>query len=695
MVLGRGSRALWAWMLATTYAGPLVAQAGSSTTSPPPTAASEQPATVTSKDERARLALYFEALGRQRLVSTQTAKVEELRALLAQAEQLALAGRHEQASLLLFDLTLHPRFADYAELAELDAARYQLGASLHALGANAGARRILVELLRRGPESGYFAPGFRKYVDVALDSSNQRELVDELRDLGLALPEDAQNELRYLSGRERHASGDDAAAQRELEQVSERSRFYANAQYILGAIDAREQRLREAERKLCRIAGSPDDRRLSFLVDGRYFQVKDLARLGLGRLAHEMRRGDDAFYYYFQVSNDSPRLPEAMFEAAYATYEARDHDTAIDLLDQLEARFPGSAWADEAALLRGYVALARCDYESAQRQFDQFIRHFEPVVSELQRIEANPVRRQALYEELIRREQAGARTASEPDARTPHSTILSLLRTDPEFLVLHERVRKLDAEAARAGRLEDSYALIAARLAGGDRPREAVATDGDRRAQREAIQTDLADAKLALRALTAQLDTMRRLAGKTAELASLERDLARLAKRARTLEDEALRARLAGGDSEAGESSEAAGSAEQLLADDLRRAGDFERRVALLRPRLIRAANERALVELRALRERLGSFVRRARIGRIDAVMGSKRRVERQIESLAAGRFPAELQDPLLIQGFLNDDEEYWPFEGDDWPDEYLERYGEQARDAAPATSASSPKGPP
>ncbi|MEM9864367.1 MAG: hypothetical protein AAF938_22395, partial [Myxococcota bacterium] len=69
----------------------------------------------------------------------------------------------------------------------------------------------------------------------------------------------------------------------------------------------------------------------------------------------------------------------------------------------------------------------------------------------------------------------------------------------------------------------------------------------------------------------------------------------------------------------------------------------------------------------------LSGSLRRARIGRIDAVMGSKRRVEVQIESLAAGRFPPELVDPLRIQGLLRDDEEYWPFEGELWTDEFNE----------------------
>jgi hypothetical protein len=81
----------------------------------------------------------------------------------------------------------------------------------------------------------------------------------------------------------------------------------------------------------------------------------------------------------------------------------------------------------------------------------------------------------------------------------------------------------------------------------------------------------------------------------------------------------------------------------------------------------------------------LSSLLRSAGIGRIDAVMGSKRRIEGQIESLAAGRFPAELRDPLLSQGLLADDEEYWPFQGEDWPDEYEEHYAAPGDKTAPS----------
>ncbi|HEX7477243.1 MAG TPA: hypothetical protein VF331_05515, partial [Polyangiales bacterium] len=93
------------------------------------------------------LGTYFEALRKRRLVQGETAKVEELRKLLAAGERAEQAGRHEDAALLLFELVESPRFADYAGEAEVDGARYMLGTALHELGAEESARRYLRAVL--------------------------------------------------------------------------------------------------------------------------------------------------------------------------------------------------------------------------------------------------------------------------------------------------------------------------------------------------------------------------------------------------------------------------------------------------------------------------------------------------------------------------------------------------------------------
>ena len=61
----------------------------------------------------------------------------------------------------------------------------------------------------------------------------------------------------------------------------------------------------------------------------------------------------------------------------------------------------------------------------------------------------------------------------------------------------------------------------------------------------------------------------------------------------------------------------------------------------------------------------------KARLGKVDAVIGQKRALDIKVQDLAAGRFPAELHGKLWEQGLIGDDEEFWPFEGEFWADEY------------------------
>jgi len=43
-----------------------------------------------------------------------------------------------------------------------------------------------------------------------------------------------------------------------------------------------------------------------------------------------------------------------------------------------------------------------------------------------------------------------------------------------------------------------------------------------------------------------------------------------------------------------------------------------------------------------------------------------------EIEAINAGILPKDAVDSLDAARYLQDNEEYWPFEGDDWPDEFV-----------------------
>ncbi|UJR78372.1 tetratricopeptide repeat protein [Sandaracinus amylolyticus] len=627
--------------------------------------------------EGTTLADYYRSLADRRLLAAETGSIEALRELVQQGEALVVQERWDEAALVLWEATESPRFADFAETEEMRQAEFMLAGALQEMGALRTAYRVLERILARGPSDPYFGPAYRRAVDVALAGADLAGIVASLEGVGAdPLPPDAANELRYLRGRERYDADDLAAADAQLAEVTRRSRFYANAQYLRGVIAARRGALDEAEARFCSIATTPDTDRFTFYVDRRYFEIRDLTWLALGRVAHEGRRAEDAFYYYFQVPNDSERVSEALFEAAWSMYEGGDAETAVDLLDQLGARFPSSPFVDEAALLRGYVHLARCEFEEADRLFVAFAARFEPIRDELDRILASPSRRARIFEELLEIESRPptppvpeGQVAPEPEAR---ELLLGLLRVDPTFFRLYAEIRTLDAEAARSASVADQIAAIEVRLSGSEAP-EAAASQADApEDEAAALARDLAGARAALRAMTDQLDTMRRAGAARDRLEPLEQELRGLGDRVEQIE-RSMRQSIAASGGAQTSADAAATDLEGMLRRDRRAAYHLPARAAALRARMIDAANDVAVRSITELRDRLAQSLRRARIGRIDAVMGSKRRIEIQIESLAAGRFPAELQDPLRIQGLLRDDEEYWPFEGEYWEDEYEE----------------------
>jgi tetratricopeptide (TPR) repeat protein len=618
------------------------------------------------------LARELHALSDAHLLSLKDASESELRTLVAKGEQLHLQGRDDEAAVVLLEALESPRFADFHDFDSYAAGEYVAAVSLLELGSRQSARRYLERVIARGPKDPYYGPAVRAFADVALALGDVPAASDWLAKQGPA-GEDAQNELRYLRARALYDQGEHDRAVPVLEQVTKHSRFYASAQYLLGAIAAEQKNYKRAEQRFCAIADAGKDKRYAFYVDDRFFELQDLARLGLGRTAHEMHRADDAFYYYFQVPRDSKRLPDSWFEAAYATYEGQDHDTALDLLDQLQAQFPKSPYSDEAAILRGYVSLGRCEFEQADRYFVRFEQGFSPLVNELDRLIANPVRRRHLYDELIAAERGV------PAETKAHETLLALLKVDPEFYRLHEQLRKLDAEAGRNGRLTDELEATRARVTGSDAPRALALEDSDEDDASEQLSRDVELAAQLSRSLADELDALRAAGAKTAQLTEIEHALAEAGRKLDGIEERAARlratARAQAGTGTGANAKPASGLA-AALDEDAKASRALPERVQAVREQVASAADASAEHALRALRERLYGMLRRARIGRIDAVMGSKRRIELQIESLAAGRFPPELRDPLRVQGLLNDDEEYWPFEGEDWPDEYQERYG-------------------
>ena len=59
-----------------------------------------------------------------------------------------------------------------------------------------------------------------------------------------------------------------------------------------------------------------------------------------------------------------------------------------------------------------------------------------------------------------------------------------------------------------------------------------------------------------------------------------------------------------------------------------------------------------------------------SKLKKIDAVIGRKQALETEVQNLAQGRYPLSLFKELAEAGFVDESMEYWPYDGEVWPDE-------------------------
>ena len=566
---------------------------------------------------------YLGDLERAGIVHAKEASLDGLREGLVAAENDLVTGNVQTATTNLFALVESTAFAKFHDDPEYQNAELTLGRALVKGGAYGAAERYLGRVLARGPQQPFFGAAFRATVDIALETREEAAVLARLdeRVSGQPLPRDSANERAYLAGKVAYATGQFAAATRAFSEVDRQSRFFASSLYFRGLIDARSQHYASARRNLCEIVEQADNDRFTFFVDGRYWAIKDLAFLALGRIAHEQGRFDDAYYFYFRVPDDSERLPDTLFEAAWSMFQKGEYQAARAFIEEFDHSFPGSPLGPDVLLLHAMIDLKSCRFDDVRQVLDVFVARYAPIEEEVARLIAEPGRRRALYRRLLSRLEIGR-------ARDP---IVELLKLDSRFYRYFTYLESLDREA---GLVPQEVAvwdeLTAAR--GGDKGAAAA-----RGAQ----------------------------AGEAAQLLTDAQSLVADSRGEAEVHDEAwdllVKARRAARPV----------SLDGPFAADAEKLQELAQQTRQLRARLVDATSAIAEAALIDLDKRLKSLLRQARLTHIDAVIGKKKRLEIEIANLAEGRYPSEMLGRLEVEELIGDDEEYWPYEGEYWADEY------------------------
>lgn len=619
---------------------------------------------------------YYAALEASGIIDTETGSRDTLEAELDAAEKLLRAGNPIEAAVALYAIVESPRYTPFVDFIEYQNAEYYLAVALANSGAYDSALGYLTRVMERGPSKLYFSPAHRRAVDIAIETRRFGEILERLTKLRLSepIPPGATGERSYLRARVAYDAKDWDKAEAELTRISRKSRLYSSALYMRGVIRTRRGDFRQAAAAMCEIVDTPDDNKFTFVVDDRYFTIKDLARLGLARLAHEKAEYDDAYYHYFQIPEDSDRLPEALFEAAWSMYQKRELDTARDLSDEFLSNFSTSHLVPEAQLLRGYVDLADCEFDAAQKHYDALVADLSPVVAEIDRARKSPERRRALFERamnLRRAERADPGTRAGFKAKNMNDRVLALLEVDPAFVRIHQSIDGLRRAAGDAPHAVRAWSGLARTM----RKTRVGAVSGEKTIEEE----DAADANALLEDIRRLQDDLSRARAElrrgvrekllAADVAAEERKrLAELSTRIDMLEAEAARAAV---NADAQLTADQSPELGPMVKADLARARQLRIGSRDLLAKLTRAADTLAVRALDKLYTDTKRVLDKARLGKIDAVIGQKRRLDIEVSDLSNGRYPPELHGRLWEQGLIGDDEEFWPFQGEYWADEY------------------------
>jgi len=605
---------------------------------------------------------YHVALLARRL-GWQDLKLEDVKTRLAECEDLLRNGRTDEAISRMTEVVEHPRFEVFAEGEDGRAATFLLADALATDGAYEPARAYIRRLLAMpGIWEGNTTiarRAVRRIVEMASENDDFAAALADLKSVPPTAPEETRGEVAYVAGRAKEAAGDPDGALAWYATITQRSRFWAQATYLQGLIDVEKGRFKDGENLFCKVA---DPNRQSattpVFADEKYFAVRDLARLALGRVAHEQARFDDARYYYYLVPKDSDRLAEALYEAATSRYEKKDYGGARELLDELAAIQGHHRYEDEAWILGAYIDLAQCKFPEADKKLREFIARYEPVRDAARRVAEDSRAVGALVSAVQTGSDAGGAEVGGASVNADAiRAIAALVRVDPAYGAVARRRAILEHEAS---------GLRLAMGSLGDMQRQLATNGGVRPGVEEHADPheEILDVRTAIDGVRHQIDDLEAARAPADRVAPLRKELAGL---------EDVLARASGAKS-AAETAGHNGAVDlpDLLRDDTTLASNLWPGIEAARRELVASESLLAKDALRRVDLRLSRLLRRARLGRIESVLGRKRALEVEIEALNDGVLPGSALDSIDAGRYLKDSEEYWPFEGDDWPDEFV-----------------------
>lgn len=313
-------------------------------------------------------------------------------------------GQFDRAAVNLYDfIAVSGQDGDRAK------AEFYLAQTLEKMRLYQGALYHYNQIVNAGPAHPYYVPAIEGMVqvaealddDLAVPAFFNKEYNDDFQ----RLRPEFLHKVNYMVGLVSSRTGQLDDAEAFLGVVPKDSSYFARARYLLGIVE-----IQKGQR-----GGSPEaldeasHRAVAYFhevlgLQGNYVELKDLrdlARLGLGRTYYGLGDYAQAVKYYEEVPRFSQFWDQALFENGWARFLNDDFGGALGSLQALHApQFAGS-FQPESWILKATIYYQACLYDEAKAAIDTYRSSYSQTVQGLQPILASE-RELSYFYRLIR-----------------------------------------------------------------------------------------------------------------------------------------------------------------------------------------------------------------------------------------------------------------------------------------------------
>ncbi len=592
-----------------------------------------QPQTIEKQDTSPDPSIFLQNwLQKQSGTKSSTRRHDHMEQMLKRGETIYVDGGYQSIIHTFGSQVMDPGSYIHNVAAFSDNMLYYLAGALIERGSYQWAKNILLKLLSRKPRSLFRLPALSKFTQLILMSGHHEYLNDMKNVLQNNSDLNEKNALLYLEGKILADVGSLQEAEKILISVPRSDRFYAAAQYVLGVIALERNQLDTALGRFCSVVDNQADitwadtehARMIFFLSEKSPEIIDNAWLALGRLRHKKGWYAASIEAYRHIEPHSPLYEAARYESAWSLARLGENKAAGRILNWfLEKNEPRYDWP-EATLLLGRVLLAEC-------RFDEAAGVFAGLIDDLDRA---PGSRQA-------------KTAVAPSLQESQVSDIDRLNTQIVHQVLqtHQMLIHQQSESKTVAMTHHLVNLINSVYAN-------LRTA-------EVLTSMLADQALSTFQTRPESVPIRQLGIETEKLTGkIQASLSSLLHGLGSVSNNDLQADMHGD------------ALAAYLNAERHNLMQYYKKIDRLQEAAKKTRKAAGEIRNENISKKISGWIRAARIGEIDAMLAKKQAVEVEIQNLALGLYPYSALKDLAESGMLIETMEYWPYEGEQWPDE-------------------------